>query len=145
MVHQVGDECARSGGWVEDIDVLVGQRLAEVILQQPVGAPYDEVHHLVGRVHHAEAVSGAGVVSLVEVLVDGFQELLLLAVLGDVISGATNGTVVRPQPVYGLAAHVAGEKGALKGIQLAGNVVLAVELVLTENTEEDVLGQDVLD
>ena len=80
----------------EDVHVPVAQRLAEVLLEQPVGAADDEVHHLVGRVHHAEAVGGAGVVSLVEILVDALEELLLLAVLGDVVGRAPDGRRSRP-------------------------------------------------
>ena len=53
------------------------------------------------------------IVSLAEIFVDALQELLLLTLLGDVVSGAANGAVVGPQPVNGLAAHVAGEEGAL--------------------------------
>ena len=145
MVHQVGDERAGSSGGVQDVHVFVAQRLAEMLLEQPVRATDDEVHHLIGRVHHAEAVGGARVVSLVEIFVDTLQELLLLAVLGDVVGCTTDGAVVGPQTVNGLPAHVAGEEGALEGIQLAGDVVLAMELILGEHPQEDVLRENVLD
>ena len=65
--------------------------------------------------------------------------------VGDLVGGAADGAVVGAQAVYGLAAHVAGEEGALQGVQLAGDVVLPVELVLGEDAQEDVLGQDVLE
>ena len=42
-------------------------------------------------------------------------------------------------------SHVAGEEGALQGVQLAGDVVLTVELVLVEHPQENVLGQNMLD
>ena len=117
----------------------------EVLLQQVVRAPDDEVHHLVGSVDHPQAVGGGGVVGLVEVLVNGLEELLLLRVLGDFVGGAADGPVVGAEAVDGLAAHVAGEEGLLQGRQLPGDVVLPVELVLGEHPEEDVLGEDVLE
>ena len=45
VVDQGGDEGARPGGRVENLHVVVGQRLAEVLLQQVVRPPDDEVHH----------------------------------------------------------------------------------------------------
>ena len=87
-----------------------------MLLEQPVGTTNDEVHHFVGRVHHAEAVGGTRVVSLVEVLVDALNELLLLAVAGNVISSTADGAVVGTQPVDGLTSHVAGEKSTLQGV-----------------------------
>ena len=109
-----------------------------------VCAADDEVHDLVGGVDDAESVRGGGVVGLVEVFVDGLEELLLLGVLGDFVGGAADGPVVGSEAVNGLASHVAGEEGLLQGGELAGDVVLAVELVFAENAEEDVLGEDVL-
>lgn len=38
VLNQFGDESARAAGGIEDFDVLVYQRLAEVLLAQPVGA-----------------------------------------------------------------------------------------------------------
>ena len=64
--------------------------------------------------------------------------------MGDLVSGAADGSIVDTQAVYGLPAHVASEKGLLQGGELAGDVVLAVELVFTEHSQEDVLGEDVL-
>ena len=115
-----------------------------MLLEQVVGAADDEVHHLVGGVDDAEAVGGGGVVGLVEVLVDGLEELLLFGVVGDLVGGAADGAVVGAEAVDGLAAGVAGEEGAFEGVQLAGDVVLAVELVLGEDAQEDVAGEDVL-
>ena len=57
------------------------------------------------------------------------------------IGSATNGTIVGPQPVHGVATHVTGEEGTLKGIQLARHAVLTVELVLGEHPQKDVLCQ----
>ena len=121
------------------------RRAAEVLLQQVVRAPDYEVDHLVGRVDDAEPVGGGRVVGLVEVLVDGLQEALLLGVVGDVVGGPADGAVVRPEPVYGLPPHVAGEEGVLQPVEPPRDVVLAVELVLGEHAQEDVLGQDVLE
>ena len=65
-----------------------------MLLQQPVDTANYEVHHLVGRVYHAEAVGGAWVVRLVKVLVDGFKELLFLGVVGDLVGSTPNRAVV---------------------------------------------------
>ena len=62
MVDQVGDEGTCPGGRVQDLDVVVGQGLTEVLLEQVVRAPDDEVHHLVGRVDHPQPVGGCRVV-----------------------------------------------------------------------------------
>ena len=145
VVDQVGHEGARPCGRVQDLHVVVGQGLAEVLLQEVVRPPDDEVHHLVGRVDHAQPVRRRRVVRLVEVLVDGLEELLFLGVVGDLVGGPSDDPVVGPQPVDGLPPHVPGEEGALQPVQLTGDVVLLVELVFPEYAEEDVLGQDVLE
>ena len=85
------------------------------------------------------------VVGGVEVLVDRLEELLLLGVVGDLVGGPSDDSVVGPQPVDGLPPHVASEEGALQPVQLPRHVVLPVELVLPEYTQENVLGQDVLE
>ena len=64
--------------------------------------------------------------------------------VGDLVGGAADGAVIGAEAVDGLAPDVAGEEGTLQGVQLAGDVVLPVELVLGEDPQEDVLGQDVL-
>ena len=118
---------------------------AEVLLQQVVRAPDYEVDDLVGRVDDTEPVGGGRVVGFVEVLVDGLQEALLLGVVGDVVGGPADGAVVGAEPVYGLPTHVAGEEGVLQPVEPPRDVVLAVELVLGEDAQEDVLRQDVLE
>ena len=145
VVDEAGDEGAGAGGRVEDLDVVVGQGAPEVLLQQVVGAADDEVDDLVGGVDDAEAVGGGGVVGLVEVLVDGLEELLLFGVVGDLVGGAADGAVVGREAVPSLMAHRAGEEGLLQSVQLAGDVVLAVELIVVEDAEEDVAGEDVLE
>ena len=94
VVDQAGDEGAGACRRVEDLHVVVGQAPAEVILQQVIRAPDDEIHHLVGCVHHPQAVGGGGIVRLVEVLVDRLQELLLFRVLGNLVVGPADGPVV---------------------------------------------------
>ena len=56
VLDQFGDEGAGAGGGIEDFHLLVDQRLAEMLLAQPVGALDHEAHDLVRRVDHAEAV-----------------------------------------------------------------------------------------
>ena len=82
--------------------MLSAKPAAEVLLQQVVSAPDDEVHHLVGSVDYAQAVGGSGVVGGIKVLVDGLEELLLLGVVGDLVGGPADGAVVGPQPAYSL-------------------------------------------
>ena len=94
VVDQVGDEGAGPGGRVQDLHVVIGQGLAEVLLQQVVSSADDEVHHLVGGVDHPQPVGGCRIVGGVEVLVDGLEELLLLGVVGDIISGSPDCPVV---------------------------------------------------
>ena len=114
VVDQAGNESARTRGWVQNLHVLVGEAASEVLLQQMVRPPDDEIHHLVGRVHHSQPVGGGGIVRLVEVLVDGLEEPLLFGVFGDLVGGPADGPVVGPQPVDGLPAYVAGEESPLQ-------------------------------
>ena len=97
MLDQFGDEGAGAGGRIEDFHVLVDQRLAEVLLAQPVGALDHEAHDLVRRVDDAEAVGLLLVVDLVEILVDGLEKVLLLVMAGDERGGALDRGVVRSQ------------------------------------------------
>ena len=94
VLEQLADEGAGAGGRVEDLDVVVDQVAAEVLLAQPVGAFDHEAHDLVRRVDDAQPVGGLGVVDLVEVLVDDLEEGLLLVVAGDLRGGGADGGVV---------------------------------------------------
>ena len=113
--------------------------------EQVVCAADDEVDHLVRGVDDAEPVGGCGVVGFIKILVDGLEEALLFGVVGDVVCCPADCAVVGAEPVDGLAAHVAGEEGPLQAVEPLGDVVLAVELVLGEDAEEDVPGEDVLE
>ena len=142
LVH----EGAGAGGRVENLHVVVGQAAPEVLLQQVVGAPDDEVHHLVGSVDHAQAVGGGGVVGLVKVFVDGLEEPLLFGPLRDFVGGPSDGGVIGLQVRKGLKVRFVGEESRLKGAQPAGDIVCAVqaELRLVDHPLEDVLREDVL-
>ncbi len=144
VVDQAGDEGAGTRYRVEDLHVLVGQTAAEVLLQQVVRAADDEIHHLVGCVHHAQSVGCGGIIRLVEILIDGLEKLLLFRVLGNLVGGPSDGPVVCPQPIDGLPAHVAGEERPLQRGKLPGDVVLAMVLDLSEDPLKDVLGQEML-
>ena len=74
----------------------------EVFPEQMVRAADDEVHDFVGGIDDTQTVGGGRVVSLVEVLVDVLEELLLLGVVGDVVGGAADGAVVGAEAVYRL-------------------------------------------
>ena len=60
VVDQVGYEGARPGSRVKNLHVIVGQGLAEVLLQQVVRPPDDEVHHLVGGIDTPRRSAAAG-------------------------------------------------------------------------------------
>lgn len=145
VLQQFADVGARTGGRVEDIHVLIDQVLAEVLLAQPVSTVDHEAYDFVGGVDHAQAVGGLGVVDLVEVFVDDLEEGLLLAMAADLRGGGANGGVVGLQALERLLLERAGEEGAFERVQLAGDVVVLVEVAVVEDLGEDLFGQDVLD
>jgi len=136
VVDKAGDEGAGAGSRVE-------KSAPEVLLQRVVRPANNEVHDLPGSVDDAGAASG-GVAGFAEVLVDSLEEVLLFGVLGDLFVGAVGGDPVGAEAFYGPAANVAGEKGLFQGGELQSGVVLAVELVVAEDAEEDILREDVL-
>ena len=145
VLDQFADEGAGAGRGVEDLDVLVDQVLAEVLLAQPVGALDHEADDLVRRVDDAEPVGGLRVIDLVEVLVDDLEEGLLLVMARDLRCGRADRGVVGLERLQRVPLHRAGEEFALQRIEFLRDVVLAVEIALVENVGEDLLGQDVLD
>lgn len=100
---------------------------------------------LVRGVHHAQAVGHLGVVHLVEVLVQHFQELLLLVVVLDAGGRRVDGLVVVLQHGQQVLALAVAEQGGHQPLQLLGDVVLPVEVGLVEDLVEDVGREDVLD
>ena len=102
VLQQFANKSTRPRGGVQNIDAWVDQVFAEVLFTQPVGAVNHEAHDLIGRIDHAQAVSGLGVVDLVEVLVNDLQKGLLLTVAADLGSGGANGGVVGFQSLEGL-------------------------------------------
>lgn len=104
-----------------------------------------EAHDFVGRVHHAQAIGGLGVIDLVEVLVNDLQEGLLFVVARDLAGGAADRGVVGLERLQGLVLGVAGEEGMLQLVQLARDVVVLVVIGAGEHQCEDFLGEDVLD
>ena len=145
VVNQVGNEGAGAGGRVEDLHLFIGQAAAKVLLQQVVSPPDDKVHHFVGSIDHAQAVGSSRVVGLVKVLVNRLEELLLFGVIGNSVGSPANDPIVGAQAVNSFPAHVAGKEGLLQGVQVPGDVVFPVELVLGKHPQENVLGQDVLE
>ena len=61
----------------------IDQRLAEMLLAEPVGAFDHEAHDLVGRIDDAKPVGSLRVIDLVEILVDDLEEALLFRMAGD--------------------------------------------------------------
>jgi hypothetical protein len=74
-----------------------------------------------------------------------FRKGLLLAVAADLRGGGADGGVVGFQALERVLLERAGEEGAFQRVQLAGDVVVLVEVAVVEDVGEDFLGQDVLD
>jgi hypothetical protein len=70
---------------------------------------------------------------------------LLLAVAADLRGGGADGGVVGFQALERVLLERAGEEGAFQRVQLAGDVVVLVEVAVVEDVGKDFLGQDVLD
>ncbi len=144
MLDQFGDEGAGAYGGIEDFDILVDQRFAEMLLAQPVGALDHEAHDLVRRIDDAEPVGLLLVVDLVEVLVDNFEEVLLLMMAGDERGGALDRGVIGPQARQRVVFHLAGEERVLQRVEFLRHVVLAMKVAIVEDLREDFFRQDVL-
>ena len=65
--------------------------------------------------------------------------------VADLRGGAADGGVVGLQALEGVLLQRAGEEGVFQRVQLAGDVVVPVEVAVVEDVGEDLLGQDVLD
>lgn len=59
--------------------------------------------------------------------------------------GRADSRIVRLQHVHGLLLHTASEEQLLQRVERLRDVVLAMEVALTEDARENVFGQDVLD
>ena len=94
VFQHLTDKRAGSGGGVEDFHVLVDEISLEMFLAQVVGAFDHEADDFIRRVDDAQSIGGLGVIDLVEVLVDDFQERLLLVVRADLRGGGADGGVV---------------------------------------------------
>ena len=80
ILQQVHDERAGAREGVQYVHALVGQGLAELLLEQPVGGVQDVVHNLVGRVDDAHLLVGGLERLAEELLVELFDDLLAAAV-----------------------------------------------------------------
>ncbi len=67
-------------GWIEDFDILGCKSLSEMLVQKPIRTFDNELHYFVRRVNYAQLIGSLGIVCLVEILIDDFQELLLFMV-----------------------------------------------------------------
>ena len=144
-LYQASHEGACACRRIQDLHVLIREAPPEVPSQEVVHASDDEINDLVGRIHHPQPVRRGRVVGSIEILVDRLQEPLLLCVIRDLVCGPPDSSIVRLEARNCLPARVSREERSLQLIQLPSNVVLAVELILSEHAQEDVLRQDVLE
>ena len=77
-------------------------------------------------------------------MVDRLEERLLFGVVDDLIGCTADRAVVGAQAIDRVAPNAACEKRLFELRQFLRDVVLAVELILCKDAQEDVLGQDVL-
>jgi hypothetical protein len=145
MFEHLADERPRAGGRVKDLYVFVDEISSKVLLAEVVGTFDHEAHDLVRCVDHTEAVGGFGVIDLIEVLVDDFQERLLLMVRADLCGGGTDGGVVRLHAFQRLVFGVALKESRLQFVKLAGNVIVSMKRRAGKDGGENVFGKDVLD
>ena len=106
LLHDAGDEVAGAGEGVEDVDALVREGLAELLLEDLVDGADHEVDDGLRSVDDAVGVGLLGVEALEELLVDGVEEVLLFGVAGLRLGGLFN---CRVEAVEGLEEFVAGE------------------------------------
>ena len=142
---QVHDEVARARAGVEDVDVLVAERLAELALQHLGHAGAHEIDDLLRRVDDAVRVGHLDRVALEEPLVDRVQEVLLLGKALDRGRGRLDGQV---EPVERFEKVVPVERFRDQGVDhlfdLGGDHVAAGEVLVVENRADQPLGQEVL-
>ena len=145
MLQQFADESPGSGRGIENFDAFVDQRLAEMLLAQPVRALDHEAHDLLRRIDHAEPVGRLLVVNLVEILVDDFEEFLPLVVGGNLVRRRADRIVIRVEGLHRILFQRAGEKQLFEVVEFLGDIVLAMKFVVVEHFGEYLFRQDVLD
>ena len=145
MLKQFDDEGACAGRRIKNLDALVDQVLAEMLLAQPVGRADHEAHDLARCIDDAEAIGGHRVIDLVEILVEALQEPLLFRVAGDHRCGRLDARIIGAERFQQFLLLAIAEQFLLQRVKRGGDIVLAVEVGILEHLGEDVFGQDMLD
>src|SRR5204863_8876395 len=131
---QVDDEVAGAGAGVDDEDVVAGERLAELGLEDFLDAGAHEVDDGLGGVDDAHRVGELDAIALEEALVDGVEEVLLVGEVRHRAGGVFDGNV---EAVEFLQVRVAVEGLAGHGLHdlhyLGGDDVAADELGVVKN------------
>ena len=145
MFQQLAVKCACTSGRVEDLYVFVDEISPEMFFAEVVGALDHEAHDLIRCVDHTEPVGGFRIVDFVKVLVDDFQECLLLVMRTDLRGGGTDGSVVWFHALQRLVFGVALEKSRLQLVKLLCDVVVPVKRRTRKHGGKNIFGKDVLD
>ena len=144
IVDNVADERAGTGSRIEYLHAAVVEPFAEMQVQEVVGALDHEFDRLIGRIYHTEAVGSFGIVAFVKYLIDHFQKLLLLVVIGYLRRSRIDRLVIMLYRPQRNPFNVAFEKCLYYHLQLTGDIILAVELRFAKDTIEDVLREYML-
>ena len=145
MVNHFANKRPGAGGRVEDIDIVIDEIVPEVLFAKPITAFDHESNDFVWRIDNTEPVGGFWVVDLVEVLVNRFQESLLLVMGDDLGSRLADRGVLWFQPFERLKFRIACKECFLKLAQRAGDVIVLMEGSARKNGCEYFSSQDVLD
>ena len=124
----------------------LGEGFAEMRFQQPLDAGNHEADDGGRGIDDAVGVRHLDAEALEELLIDGVEELLLGAEVGDGGGGVLDGAVEAFEGAEVFVAAVgAGEEGIQDRLNLAGDGVAADEVVVLEDGAQEALGEEVLD
>ena len=115
-----------------------------MLLAEPICALDHKADDFIGRIDHTQTVSSFLVIDLVEVLIDNLEKGLLLVVAADLGRSGANSSIVGIKAPQGALFQIADKEGFLKPVELLGDVVLMVKIVLAENFGEDFFRQNML-
>ena len=133
MLQQFGDKSTGAHCRVKDLHITINEIPAEVFVAEPVGALDHEAHDLVGGIDHAQPIGCLLVVDLIEVLINDFEEGLLLVVATDLGSCSANGGIVRVEATQCAFLEVARKECSLQSVELLRDIVVMVEVILAED------------
>src|ERR1700722_20185300 len=144
MLQELADEGAGAGCGIEDLDIVVDKRLAEMVLTQPFGALNHEANDLVRRVDHAETICSLRIIDLVKALVDDLQKGLLFSMGGDLCGVGSDGGIVGLKRTQGISFDTAGEKLRFERVEGLGDIIFTMEVTFVEHMRKDFFCENVL-